>query len=905
MSDYDQKSLEEKWQKKWQKKKVYRFDPDSDKKVFSIDVPPRYASGSLHAGHAVHYTHIDFAARYKRMQNFNVFFPLCFDVNGIPIEERVERQRDITRKDIDRQKFNKLCSEFAEKNIKKMTEQFRLLGESMDPSIYYQTNAEYYRRITQISFIEMFKKDLIYKGMFPVNWCPRCMTAMADAEVEYKKRNTNLNTIKFYFVEDQPDQILKYHGIEEDKQGKYVEIATTRPEMLSSCQIVAVHPTDERAPWLIDKKLKVPLFNKEIKVVDDETVDPDFGSGIVMICTVGDREDLNWVFKYDLPLEMSINEEGRMTELCGKYQGMKIDEAKKQVIQDLKKQDLLLNKEKLSQNVGVCWRCKTPVEFVNAEQWFLKTVDFKDMVLEKSDEMDWYPDFMETRLKDWVNSLEWDWVISRQRYFATPIPLWECEKCDQVVLAREEDCYVDPTVNNPPVEECPKCGGKLVGCEDVFDTWMDSSVSPLYNTFWRRDEEKFEKLYPMSLRPQAHDIIRTWAFYTILRCTLITEEKPFENMMMGGFILSKDGTPMHTSLGNVIDPLEVIDEYGTDAFRCYAASCTLGEDNPFREKDVIRGRKLLRKIWNLQKFTSKVVEKGEGKPSKDAELSDIDIWILSKFSRMVEKCTQQMDEFDYSQTMKDIEYFLWHELADHYIEMIKSEVYSDQNIENIRYTLYTVGLGVLKLFAPFFPHLTEEIFDLYYKKFEKNESIHISSWPKAVIINPEKEKTGETIKNYISEVRRWKSEQGIPLNAELPAFITYGSKDFIKALEDNQNVVKNTLKYPDEHVFKVGKPDVEEKIVEIKPNFSVIGPKLKKDSKKFVSWIKNNQKEIIEKIEEKKDIPLSNVTSLNIENDKGIVENDFVELEKDVMVKGKENRHIISLDDFFLEVKKT
>jgi valyl-tRNA synthetase len=706
MNKYDQIAFEKKWQKKWQAMKIYHFDLKSKKKPYSIDVPPRYASGPLHAGHAVHYTHIDFAARYKRMKGYNVFFPLCFDVNGIPIEERVERQLDITRLDIDRHKFTKLCSEFANKNIKTMTNQFNLLGESMDPSVYYQTDAKYFRRLTQISFIELFDKGLIYKGEFPVNWCPRCMTAMADAEVTYTNRKTQLNTIKFYFKKVPPDQIYKYHGIGKDKRGAYVEIATTRPEMLPSCQIVAVHPNDERTPWLLDQILVVPIFNKEVKIVEDEAVDPDFGSGIVMICTVGDKEDLNWVFKYKLPIEMSINEAGCMTGICGKYKGMKIVDARKAVIDDLKKADILISQQPLDQNVGACWRCKTPVEFVNAKQWFLKTTDFKQLVLKKSEEMGWYPKFMKIRLQDWVNSLEWDWVISRQRYFATPIPLWECEKCNEIVLAKKEDCYIDPTIDKPYISKCPKCGGKLIGCKDVFDTWMDSSISPLYNTFWYRDWNLFKKLYPMSLRPQSHDIIRTWAFYTILRCTLLTNEKPFNDIMMGGFILSEDGTPMHASLGNVIDPLKIIKKYGSDAFRNYAASCALGEDNPFRTKDILRGVKLLRKIWNVQNFIINIIN--DEKPEK-TELLDIDKWILTKYSKLVKKCTKLMDNFDYSQTLKDVEYFLWHEVADHYLEMIKSSIYENKNLDSIKYTLYILGLGTLKLFAVFFPHLTEEI----------------------------------------------------------------------------------------------------------------------------------------------------------------------------------------------------
>lgn len=900
MTNYSQKEIEKKWQKKWQEMKIYHFDFNSDKPTYSIDVPPRYASGPLHAGHAVHYTHIDFAARYKRMRGYNVFFPLCFDVNGIPVEERVERNLKITRKDIDRHEFIKLCSEFAEKNIKTMTDQFTILGESMDPTIYYQTNAEYYRRITQISFIELYKKGYIYKGEFPVNWCPRCMTAMADAEVTYIDRKTSLNTIKFYFKDKPSEQILKFHGIGKDINGIYVEIATTRPEMLPSCQIVAVHPTDERAPWLIDQKIIVPLFNKEVKIVEDESVDPDFGTGIVMICTIGDKEDLNWVFKYKLPIEMSIDEEGKMTGICGKYKGMNIEDAKKAVIEDLKKQNILIKQEPLDQNIGVCWRCKTPVEFINAKQWFLKTIIFKDMVLEKSNEMNWYPDFMKIRLEDWVNSLQWDWVISRQRYFATPIPLWECEKCEEVVLAKPEDCYVDPTIDNPPVSACPKCGGKLKGCEDVFDTWMDSSISPLYNTFWYRDNEKFKKLYPMSLRPQAHDIIRTWAFYTILRCSLLTGKKPFENMMMGGFILSEDGTPMHASLGNVIDPLEVIEKYGSDAFRCYAASCALGEDNPFRKKDVVRGVKLLTKIWNVQQFIINVLK--DEKP-KQTTLIDIDKWILTKYSKLVTNCKMQMDNFGYSQTLKDVEYFLWHELADHYIEMIKSSIYENKSVESIKYTLYTLGLGTLKLFAPFFPHITEEIYTDFYKKFEGQESIHQTLWPETIIIDEEKEKAGEEVKKYISLVRSWKSEQKIALNAPIKAITTYASKDLISKLKTNQDIIITTLKYPYNHKFVEGKPDIEEIITKIIPIYSKIGPNFKQDGKKIVEWITKNQEAIIKKIKEKKDIKISDIPVIKSNSKEAMIKDGYVKLEKDFKVKGKSESTIVFFDDFYLEIK--
>jgi valyl-tRNA synthetase len=470
------------------------------------------------------------------------------------------------------------------------------------------------------------------------------------------------------------------------------------------------------------------------------------------------------------------------------------------------------------------------------------------------------------------------------------------------VLARLDDCYVDPTIDKPSVDTCQKCGGRLKGCEDVFDTWMDSSISPLYNTFWKRDEKKFKKLYPMSLRAQAHDIIRTWAFYTILRCSLLTDEKPFENIMMGGFILSEDGTPMHASLGNVIDPLQVIDEYGTDAFRCYAASCALGEDNPFRRKDVVRGTKLLRKLWNVQQFIGNIIK--EGKPVKPKKIQDIDKWILTKYSKLVKKCTEQMEVFDYSQAMKEIEYFLWHELADHYIEMIKGSIYHKENVDSIRYTLYTIGLGLLKLFAPIFPHITEEIYWDLYKEFEDDKSIHVSAWPEPILIDEEKENAGESVKNYIAQVRAWKSEQGIALNAPVQATATYAPKETITKLKTGEPVILSTLKYPESHKFIAGKPEIQETITAVGPVFAKLGPAFKIDSNKISNWIKEHQEELIKTIDSKGDMLISEIPGIKVVKKEGLLKAGYVQVKREPGLKGKKGSTILSFDGFYVELQR-
>ena len=871
MNDYNPLVAEGKWQRKWEEMGIYTFDKQKGN-VYSIDNPPRYASGALHIGHAVHYTHIDFVARYKRMRGYNVFFPLCFDVNGIPIEERVERKYGITRKDIDRHEFISLCRKFAEENIEEMKKQFMMLGESMDASIYYQTDAEYYRRVTQISFIELFEKGYIYKGTFPVNWCPRCMTAMADAEIEHIERKTKLNTVKFYFAEEQPEQIEKYHGIGRDDNGQYIEIATTRPEMFPTCQLVAVHPDDERSPWLVEKEVLVPLFGRKVKIVEDESVDPHFGTGIVMVCTIGDKDDLQWAFRYNLPMEICINEDGRMNELAGKYEGMSVEDARKAVIEDLDKEGLLIKQEDLQQSIGVCWRCKTPVEFIQTEQWFLKLMPFKEKVIQASNEIKWYPEYMKKRLEEWVDSLKWDWVISRQRYFATPIPLWECVNCKEVVIARKEQCYIDPTIDSPPIKKCPKCGGELKGCEDVFDTWMDSSITPLYNTFWQRDDSLFSELYPMSLRPQAHDIIRTWAFYTILRCMLITNEKPFEEIMMGGFILAPDGKPMHTSLGNVIDPLDILKEYGADVLRYYAAKCKLGEDNPFRYKDLVRGQRLMKKLWNVEKFIGNIVKEKNYK----CELKDMDKWILHQYSMVVKKCTDYMNNFAYSDAIREMEYFLWHEFADQYIEMVKHRIY-EENDEAALYTLYTIGLGMTKLFAPFLPFITEEIYHNFYKKFEGEKSIHISEWPQPVLNDEDAFRRGEVVKNIIAKIREYKSSKGMALNTPLKTVTIYVSQQDLEMIKPSSSIIKGTLNIENLEI-REEMPEVEEVITAVKPIYSKIGPKFGSKTSQIIAELKEKDApQIYEEMKKNGKISISGE----------VISQDYITFEKEFRIKGK------------------
>ena len=855
MSQYDCASIEKRWQEMWREDAVYRFDPKSDKPIYSIDNPPRYTSGPLHLGHATGYSLIDFAARYKRMKGFNVFFPLCFDVNGTPIEVKVEKKHNITKLDLPRAEYRKLCSEYANGFIDEMTHHFEILGESMDPSIYYQTDAPYYRRVTQISFAKLFKQGLVYKANFPVNWCPRCMTALADAEVEYEDNVNKLNYIKFQISGGSPDE--------------YVMVATTRPELLCTCKCVAVHPDDKEKQHLIGKELVVPLTGRLVKVISDPKVQMEYGTGNVMICTIGDKDDLEWAMKYHFEMEKGIDETGKMTALAGKYEGMPVKEAREAAIEDLREQGILVKQEDNPQNVSICWRCHTPIEYLQVPQWFLKTTSLKEQVLKRADEIKWYPEFMKIRLQDWTNSLAWDWVLSRQRIFATPVPVWECEKCGHAVCATEEMCYCDPTEDKPPVEKCPECGGELIGCTDVFDTWMDSSGSALYNTFWERDPELFKKMFPMSMRPQSHDIIRTWAFYSILRSEQLEQSKPWDDVMIHGFIMAPDGTPMHSSIGNVIDPIPILENYGADALRYYAATCSLGIDHAFREKDVIRGKKLSIKVFNIGQFVSRFIK---DVPKTCDSLRTADRWIISKFSKVVKAVTEYLDVYQFDKAMKEVEGFIWHEFADNYVEMVKAR--SD---DAVRYTLYNVFLGCIKMLAIFQPHITEDVYQEHFKAIDGNKSIHLTAWPEPIFIDEDAEVEGDALSKVLAEIRAWKSERKIPLNAELSMIEFVGAE--AKLLETSKADISETTKAKE--VIIAPEADLTEEIVAIKPLHKVLGPAFKAEAKAIVAAVAAMD------VADAAKMLQAGAIEVEIDGNKISVGAEYFETEKHLMLDGK------------------
>ncbi|UGV40735.1 valine--tRNA ligase [Methanococcoides orientis] len=844
--EYDSNEIEVKWQDTWDMS-MYHFDwKDESRPQYIIDTPPPYPTGNFHIGNSLNWCYIDFVARYKRMQGFNVMFPQGWDCHGLPTEVKVEEIHGITKNQIPRTEFRKLCEEMTVGNIEKMRATMLRLGFSTDWSNEFITmDPDYYVK-TQRSFVKMKEMGRLYQSEHPVNWCPRCETAIAFAEVEYDARDTKLNFLHF------------------DK----LEIATTRPELLAACVAVAINPDDERYNENIGQTVKVPLFGHDVKVIGDKDVDPAFGTGVVMICTFGDKQDVRWWAEHDLPLRKAIDKNGLITEIAGKYAGMTIPECKAAIIEDLKKEGYLYDQKTLDQNVGMCWRCKTPIEILSERQWFVK-IDNED-ILKTADEIEWLPEYMKVRLQNWTGTMEWDWCISRQRIFATPIPVWYCKKCGEVMVAEEEWLPMDPTQEQPPVA-C-KCGSTdFEAEEDVLDTWMDSSLTALHVAGWLSDKEMRN---PTQLRPQGHDIIRTWAFYSILRSKALTGEKPWDSILVNGMVLGEDGHKMSKSLGNIISPEEVIAKYSADSFRQWAAvGGSTGSDVMFRWKDVVSASRFFTKMWSIYRFSMSHLEENLSDivNTKPEDLAIIDKWLLSNLNKLIVSVTESLDAYQFDEAYKSIRGFAWEILADNYIELVKSRLYGDD--ENARkaaqYTLYQAIDALSRMLAPFAPFFAEEM----YSRIGEG-SVHAQAWPEVdeSLISESIEKDGELIKEIASNVRRYKSESGMALNAPLEKIEVYGT---LGDASDLIGVTNSTVEIIE------GEPDFEHVPVNIKPNMGIIGPKFRKQAGAIIKTLTSMDPVEVADIASKGNINIT-VDGEDIE-----LEPESVVIEKEVISAGR------------------
>ena len=781
--DYDFRKVEVKWQRKWEEWSIYSFDwEDFEKPTYAIDTPPPYPSGEFHMGNALNWTYIDAAARYMRMKGYNVHFPQGWDCHGLPTEVRAERTMNVNKREVDYEKFRRICFELTEKWIEQMKKTMRRMGYSIDWSLEYRTMDPDYWRRTQLSFIILYRKGLVYRAEHPVLWCPRCETAIAEAEVEYVERETKLYYVKF-----------RRSGSGE------VIVATTRPELIPACVGVLVNPDDERYRDLIGKVLITPIFEREVKVYADREVDPTFGTGVVMICTFGDKTDVRWQKKFNLPIIKAIDERGVMTDAAGEFKGLTIENCREKIVLKLREEGYIVREEHIKQSVGTCWRCHTPVEILAKEQWFIKTRELAEDVVNWAGRIKWIPKWAEKRLIDWVKALDWDWVISRQRIFATPIPVWYCKKCGKIIVAEEEWLPVDPRRDKPRINRCPRCGGEdFEGERDVMDTWMDSSITCAVHAGWPDKPEVFKRLFPADLQPNGYDIIRTWDYYLIVRGLMLFGMPQFKTALINGMVRGTDGRMMHKSYGNYVGADEAIEKYGADALRQWALTGGgTGSDIPFRWEDVDYGWRFLLKLWNASRFVSLHVKNYDG-ISGAGSLELIDKWLLSKLEKLTFKVDEALSKFQFNVALDAIRRFFWHVFCDHYIEAVKYRLYGgeDESKRAAQYTLYEALFRILQLLAPFTPHIVEEIYQNIYAEDKGFLSIHKSSWPKVDEgrINEKLEAVGDMIIAVIAELRRIKAERRIALSRSVEEAVIYASENVKKLLEEHLEIIGRVIK---------------------------------------------------------------------------------------------------------------
>lgn len=767
--------------KKWQGEKLYKFDKKSKKPVFSIDTPPPYVNTPIHIGHAYESTWMDIIARFRRMIGFNVLFPIGLDKNGLPIEIQTEKAFKISMHETPREEFIKKCKQLIEKagdisldSFKKLGISFNSWEKAYEVGGKYDTDDPEYRRLTQETFIELWKKGLVYQDTRPNNYCPSCKTTLADAEVAYQELSTELVSIKFRVKEVDQDLI----------------IATTRPELLCSCRMILVHPEDNRYLHLHGKHVIVPIYEREVKIIPHQFAKPEFGSGAVMVCSYGDYSDVMLFRELGLKEIISIDIDGRMTKNSGEYAGLIVQDARKSVIEDLREMDLLAKdskgreiRETILHRTPVCERSGTPIEIIPMPEFYLKQVDFKQDILKIVDQISFFAPESKQILLNWINSISIDWVLSRRRYYGTEIPLWYCKNCGFIYVPTSGK-YYQPWKEDPPIKKCPKCGGEeFRGEERTFDTWFDSSTSEVYILGYLWNKEFFKKHFPCSIRPQGKEIVRNWLYYTLLKAHHLFEKRAFDNVWIHMHVVDDEGKKMSKSKGNIIDPQEVLKRYGTEAFRiwtCLEGDFTVGDIKCSFER--IEGTsKFLTKLWNISRFISAFPR------PNDVNLTSTDRWILGELSELVEGVKKDYMNYRFSAVANSIRDFVWNLFAPHYVEMAKPRAYGvrcakvDQ--KSAWFTLHACLQTILKLMAPITPFITDYIWREVYSK----KSIHKDKFPELGWKTTLNALTPKLV-DFNSKVWGIKKEKGVSLKDSMEIAVPGELKPFKKDLIAMHNI---------------------------------------------------------------------------------------------------------------------
>ena len=807
---YNHEEVEREIQELWEKLLPYAFNEKNNKEVYSIDTPPPTASGSLHIGHIFSYTQTDLVARYKRMRGYNVFYPMGVDDNGLATERFVEKKHKIRGHMMKRSEFIDLCLKESAKMAKDFAQIWKSMGLSVDWTKTYSTISDRARKISQLSFIELYKKNLVYKKEEPALYCTTCRTTVAQAELDDSEVSTTFNDIMFKTTD-----------------GKGLIVATTRPELLPACVALFYHPDDKRYGELKGQKAVTPVFGQEVPILEDDSVDKEKGTGLVMCCTFGDQTDVMWYKKHNLPFVQIVGRDGKWTDKAGALAGFRVREARKKALELLKEAGALREQKSISHNVNVHERCKQEIEYLILNQWFVKILENREKFLQLADEIEWKPEFMKARYKDWVEHLGWDWCISRQRFYGVPFPVWICGDCGEILLADKEHLPVDPQEQDYPGGKCTKCSSSNILAEtDVMDTWNTSSLTPQINN---------EKI-PMSMRPQAHDIIRTWAFYTIVKAFYHNNSIPWKEIAISGHVSSKGRGKISKSKGNApTDPVELLKVYPADAIRHWTANGRLGVDTLFSENQFKIGSRLLTKLWNAFRFCKEHIdsyEKGE-----QVELDELNLWVLHNLNETIEKYIDHFDSYEHTFALEAAERFFWHIFCDNYLELVKDRIfnpdrYDEKTILATRYTFYEVGLGILQMFAPFVPHITEKLYQLMYADKEGVDSLHVteiasfdtrccashsgrseSSQDRSprfrssrVARRAYRGDRGvsdvavpviDKIVDIVTQVRKLKSEHKLSLKVELENLVVYvkdQDQDLIEKLKQQESILKGVTK---------------------------------------------------------------------------------------------------------------
>lgn len=694
-------------------------------------------------------------------------------------ERLTEREHEVLGREMPREEFVALCRKTSAKYERDFEELWRGLGFSADWSLCYSTIDERCIRISQRAFLDLYAKGEVYQRTAPTLWDTETQTAVAQAELESKDQRTKMNELRFDL-----------------EGGGEIVIATTRPELLGACVSIFIHPQHPRAEALLGKQAIVPLFGHSVTIRADEKVDPEKGTGIVMCCTFGDKTDVEWYQKHDLDLRALIGRDGRLTELAGPEAGLFAKQARRAILERLEAAGHLLKQEDVENVVSIYERTGREIEFLATRQWYVRLLDKKDKLIELGRTLNWYPTHMGKRYENWVEGLEWDWNISRQRFYGVPFPVWHCESCEHIYVAPDEALPIlDHSQHDPG--PCTACGATDWRAEsDVMDTWATSSETPQINARWGDAAEHRASPLPMTMRPQAHDIIRTWAFYTVVKSWIHHEALPWQDVMVSGHVQAPGKKKISKSKGNApTDPRTMIENHGADATRYWALSATLGNDYVYNEEDFKAGRRLCVKLWNASRFAGGHLASYDPTDDGSLERTAIDRWILGRLGDTIRLATNNLERYEFGIAKGDVERFFWNDLCDNYLEMAKNRLYDDSEEgaatrRGAQATLYDVLFSVLRLFHPFVPHVCEAVYQGIFKEREGPASLLQTTWPQARDVDDDAEAAGAAGVVLLTAVRRWRSEQKLSPGKPLERVHMKAAPDVFARLGEIEEAVR-------------------------------------------------------------------------------------------------------------------